>query len=363
MWDSKQLLLITERIQKANSHFERFKKSSIHDLVALVTTKPAPPPTKVSKALADLKANPEKFAKYREVHDYIAQNYPGLIDTTWGNVPLFHGGTPEVGSAGDREGRVTHQTHNVKLVDFTLGAFGDDPGEFALSVAATFACMTALKLTIRACRDAMVRVQQAMPGIRPAKRGMFSSRPAPTVTPDGAGFYADPDVRNYQTYLDLSLDPVGVDKVKLIFDNMVNLTWTRDIEVYYVPTHPQIPFEYFAFVDQSERPPAKVSLGTLFFLSPHGLMHRPVVPPGAHNPGGAAIADAKLGSALNATVVTIIHEFTHLPWIGNLLDVQPNPYDEAVCIANAKNHTDRALTNAENYCLFAKKYVMASYGL
>lgn len=90
----------------------------------------------------------------------------------------------------------------MKLVDFTLGAFGDDPGEFQLSVDAAIACMKALMATIRSCRDAMVRVLQAMPGIRPAKRGMFSSRPAPIVTPDAQGFYADPDVRSYQTYLD-----------------------------------------------------------------------------------------------------------------------------------------------------------------
>ena len=362
MFDAKHLLLITERINKANSRFERFKTSSIHDLIQLVTAKPPAPPTQVRQALDELKRNGPKYQKYEAVYHYIAQNYPGLIDTTWETVPRYHGHGAEVGRAGTREGVVTHQDHNVKLIDFTVGAFGDDAAEFEKSVVATKAAMVALKQTIRGCRDAMVRVQQAMPSIRPAKAGLFRSRQAPSVTADATGFYADADVKNFQTYLDFSLDPTRVDKAKLIFDNMVNVVWMRDIEVYYVPSHPQIPFEYYAFVDKSEKPPAKISLGTLFF-SDNGMMFRPVVPPGAHNPGGAAMADPRMASALNATVVTVIHELTHLPWIADAADVQPDPYDEQVCIRRARTQPDIAMLNAENYCLFAKQYVLRAYGM
>jgi hypothetical protein len=223
--------------------------------------------------------------------------------------------------------------------------------------------MAALKATIRGCRDAMVRIQQAIPSIRPQKRGLLGSRPAPTMTPDGNGYYTQPDVRNYQIYLDFSLNQMDIDKTKLIFDNMVNLVWVRDIEVYYVPSHPQIPFEYYAYVAKSERPPAKISLGTLFYLKDGGMMHRPVVLPGHHNPGAAAMADAQMTSALNATVVTVIHELTHLAWIGDTDDVEPNPYDEGVCKTRARSQRLLALKNAENYCLFAKRYVLDSYGL
>ncbi len=58
--------------------------------------------------------------------------------------------------------------------------------------------------------------------------------------------------------------------------------------------------------------------------------------------------------ALDAAVITILHELTHINAIAGTNDVPHDPYNAAVCKQNAKTTPENALNNAENYALFAK---------
>jgi hypothetical protein len=58
--------------------------------------------------------------------------------------------------------------------------------------------------------------------------------------------------------------------------------------------------------------------------------------------------------ALDASVITLLHELTHITMIGDTADEPPDPYNAAVCKANAINQPQVAYNNAENYALFAK---------
>jgi Lysine-specific metallo-endopeptidase len=59
--------------------------------------------------------------------------------------------------------------------------------------------------------------------------------------------------------------------------------------------------------------------------------------------------------ALDASVITLLHELTHITMIGDTADEPPDPYNAAVCKANAINQPQIAYNNAENYALFAKE--------
>jgi hypothetical protein len=63
-------------------------------------------------------------------------------------------------------------------------------------------------------------------------------------------------------------------------------------------------------------------------------------------------------TALNAATVTMLHELTHIRAIGDTNDEPTDPYNETVCLQNARTQADIACNNAENYSLFAKAVLL-----
>ncbi|MEP7384596.1 MAG: M35 family metallo-endopeptidase [Gemmatimonadota bacterium] len=65
-------------------------------------------------------------------------------------------------------------------------------------------------------------------------------------------------------------------------------------------------------------------------------------------------AKSSIFTALDASVITMLHELTHIESLTDTDDELPIPYDIAFCQKLARKYPDRALNNAENYAQFAK---------
>lgn len=69
-------------------------------------------------------------------------------------------------------------------------------------------------------------------------------------------------------------------------------------------------------------------------------------------------AKSSIFTALDASVITMLHELTHIQSLTDTDDVQPDPYGIPFCQNLAKNYPDHALDNAENYAQFAKSILL-----
>ncbi len=69
-------------------------------------------------------------------------------------------------------------------------------------------------------------------------------------------------------------------------------------------------------------------------------------------------AKSSIYTALDASVITMLHELTHIESLTDTDDVQPDPYGIPFCQDLAKNRPDDALNNAENYAQFAKAVLL-----
>lgn len=63
-------------------------------------------------------------------------------------------------------------------------------------------------------------------------------------------------------------------------------------------------------------------------------------------------------TALDASVITMLHELTHIQSLTDTDDVEPDPYEIPFCKNLARNYPDYALLNAENYAQFAKAVLL-----
>lgn len=63
-------------------------------------------------------------------------------------------------------------------------------------------------------------------------------------------------------------------------------------------------------------------------------------------------------SALDASVITMLHELTHIKSLTDTDDVKPDPYGITFCKGMAENYPDYALQNAENYAQFSKDVLL-----
>lgn len=70
---------LKKEIKKDNSHFERFKKSSLHDLVALLS-RPIPKATAFQIGQEMTKIGSTKWVKYANTKAYLLREFPGLRD-------------------------------------------------------------------------------------------------------------------------------------------------------------------------------------------------------------------------------------------------------------------------------------------
>ena len=82
-WTATEKTEFQRRVTVANSHFERFRTSSLHALMTLLNTVPLPSADAVRAGIAAIPAN-KKDAKYRSAIDYLRINYPGVDEVTVG---------------------------------------------------------------------------------------------------------------------------------------------------------------------------------------------------------------------------------------------------------------------------------------
>lgn len=69
-------------------------------------------------------------------------------------------------------------------------------------------------------------------------------------------------------------------------------------------------------------------------------------------------AKSAVYTALDASVITMLHELTHVESLTDTDDVKPDPYGIPFCQNLARNYPDHALNNAENYAQYAKAVLL-----
>lgn len=69
-------------------------------------------------------------------------------------------------------------------------------------------------------------------------------------------------------------------------------------------------------------------------------------------------AKSSIYTALDASVITMLHELTHIESLTGTDDVAPDPYGIPFCQNLAKNFPNHALNNAENYAQYAKAVLL-----
>lgn len=136
-----------------------------------------------------------------------------------------------------------------------------------------------------------------------------------------------------------------------------------EVEVYGTPEEPDPEskgmVDTYAYVDPAERA-YRIYLAQLFFSEMAARVDVPTVAHGTFAPNQDQwIAEKKSKTAIDASLITMLHELTHIPMIGDTDDVQPDPYDLPQCLQKARAHPHQAIKNAENYAQFASKIHMS----
>lgn len=308
-------------LRERNTHFERFKESSMHSLLALLKT----PNPSLDAVKAELDRIPDKKNnKYAAALHYLRKHFPGLDVVVKGGLRLQ-------GFAGivDEQSRINR------------------------AVLAMSRCYEVVQM----CQKALTRV---VPN---------------TMTSKAPGNWSGPEVKStelFQKWFDQSRNPKSVDRVRTVFNNMEQLLRGQDWEIvlYGTPEDPD-PLNYgprianaYAFVIPDENR-FRVYLGSLFWLEGNARIDIPAVSHAKSAPTPEQWQKEKqTRTAMDAAIVTTIHELCHVRAVSggtDITDVEPDPYDWNVCKERAKSAPHLALTNAENYAMFASTLLMQKH--
>ena len=323
-WTATEIAQFEAHISAANKHFERFRKSSLHNLLALVKTVPTPSKDVVRQELDRL---PEKKdRKYKTALDYLRMNFPGLDEEKVGGAKLK-------GFAG-----ITNEEARKRRAALALGR----------------------------CYEMVLQCQMALKHVIP--NTVTSKQPANWSKSEQEA------TELFKKWFDDGRKSASVDRVRQVFSSMEDALRRHDWEVvcYGTPENPDpdnmggaIP-NAFAFVIPAENA-YRMYLGRLFFSEEAARIDVPTVThANAPQTRDEWQAQKRTKTSMDASIVTMIHELCHVRLISGataITDVPPDPYNPKTCKANAANPATvhLALTNAENYAQFASAILMAKH--
>ncbi len=306
--------------RKAYNRDNAFAKGSLKGILAAVKS---PTATKATvQAQWDLLSQETK-RKYRRAIVYLQRHYPGVGEVSRGNL--------------------------------RLQAFNGYEDATAMMDRAEKAMTRCLEV-VQMCQKAVAKVIDSSPASKTPATWSKAETKATEL---------------FKIWLDDSRNPTSVARVRMVFASMEqalrNQVW--EVVVYGTAKDPD-PEHYgslvagaYAFVIPSENA-YRIYLGSSFWRDGDAKIDTPTV---AHAFAAATPeiwqTEKKIKSALDAAVVTTVHELCHIRAISGttaITDVQPNPYDWKVCKQNAKTQVISALTNAENYAMFGSSLLMES---
>jgi len=323
-WTATEIAQFESHIKAANKHFERFTKSSLHNLLALVKKVPAPSQDAVRQELDRI---PEKKdLKYKTALDYLRKNFPGLDEEKVGGAKLK-------GFVG-----IANEESRKRRAALALGR----------------------------CYEMVLQCQMALKHVIP--NTVTSKQPAHWSKSEQEA------TELFKKWFDDGRKSASVDRVRQVFSSMEDALRRQDWEVvcYGTPEEPDPDNlgsdieEAFAFVVPSENA-YRMYLGQMFFKEESARIDIPTVThANAPQTRDEWQQQKKTKSSMDASIVTMIHELCHVRMISGataITDVKPNPYNLATCKARAANPATvhLALTNAENYAQFASSILMAKH--
>lgn len=320
-WTITEITEFERLINAKNKHFERIKESSLHALIALLKT---PNPTKAAVQAELDKLPDKKSTKYTAALSYLRRKFPGLDEVVKGGLHLQ-------GFAG-----IVDEQNRLNRAVLAMGR----------------------------CHEVVQMCQKALAKVVP--NTMTSKSPAHWTGPERKA------TELFQKWLDDSRAAKSVDRVRTVFNNMDQALRGQDWEIvlYGTPEDPDpdnlggvIPNAY-AFVRPAENA-FRVYLGAEFWKEGNARIDIPTVAHAKSAPTPEQWQKEKqTRTAMDAAIVTTIHELCHVRAISgsvDITDVQPNPYNWDVCKQRAKSEPHLALTNAENYAMFASTLLMEKH--
>ena len=320
-WTNVEMTEFERRLKAKNPNFERFFKSSLHSLIALLKTSS---PTKTA-VQAELDRIPDKKdTKYANALGYLRRKFPGLDEVVKGG---------------------------LKLQGFS--GINDEEGRMNRAVLAMGRCYEVVGM----CQKAIGKV---------VGNSVTSKNPAQWSEPERKA------TELFQKWLDGMRAVASVNRVRTVFNTMQQALRDHDWEVvvYGTPEDPDpdnlgsLIAGAYAYVVPAENA-YRIYLGSSFWKEGQARIDIATV---AHANAPATSQqwqqEKQTKSAIDAAIVTTVHELCHVKAIsGNvdITDVQPSPYDWEVCKQNAKSNPLLALTNAENYAMFASSLLMEKH--
>jgi hypothetical protein len=322
-WTATEMTEFERLVAAANSHFERFSKSSLHALIKLLKKTPAASADEVKSAIAAIPSN-KKDTKYNAAINYLRINYPG-VDA------VVVGGYTYKGFTGV-------QDEKARLARAQLG------------VARCYELVTLCKTAV--------------------------SKVVPDVATTGASATWPADKRKatelFQKWFDKGRRDSSVNRVRTVFNSMAESLRDNNWEIilYGTPEDPDPENmgpeieSAFAFVIPSQNA-YRIYLGAQFWAGGNARIDIPTVTHAkVAETSDQWQAEKKTKTAMDAAIVTTLHELCHVRAISGgtaITDVKPNPYNLKTCMDRAANQYQLALTNAENYAQFASALLMQKH--
>jgi hypothetical protein len=320
-WTITEMTEFERLVNEKNKHFERWKQSSLHALIALLKT---PNPGKDAVQAEIDKIPDKKDTKYSAALTYLRKKFPGLDEVVKGGLKLkgFSGTT-------DEQGRINRAV-----------------------------------LAMGRCYEVVGMCQKAMGKVIPS-----------SVTSKNPAQWSELERKStelFQKWLDDSRKVTSVDRVRSVFNNMEQALRDQNWEVvlYGTPEDPDPDNmgddidKAFAFVIPSENA-YRVYLGASFWTEGEARIDVATV---SHAKAASTPdqwrQEKKTKSAMDAAIVTTVHELCHVRAISGataITDVKPGPYNLKTCMQRAKTEPHLALTNAENYAQFASALLMQKH--
>jgi len=319
-WTAVESAEFLNRIKTANKDFRR-SASSLKGLLAKLETKPAPTAATIRQEIAAIPADKKK--NYAAPLRYLYKHYPDLDEFQYGG--------------------------------FLLKAFL----QLEKSDLRRDRALLAIQMVYRLC----VQVDQRLRDVQAA--GLST-----TTAPAHWSAHQRKATELFQKWFDEKRPTKSLARAKLVFSKMQTALQNPNFEivVYGVPEEKEMNptnlvlsandqaavKDAFAFVIKAENA-YRLYLASGFFKEDETRVD--VARPGKVQTAQTTEAwqqEKRTKVALDAAVVTILHELTHISMIAGTNDVPHDPYNPVVCKNNAKNNPENALNNAENYALFAK---------
>lgn len=322
-WTATEAAHFKTLVSGSNSHFERFKQSSLHALLGLVGSPPYAPVSQVKQALDALPDN-KRDVKYHAAISYLRKKYPGLDE--------------------------------VKVGGFNYKGFAGTQDETNR--------LSRAKLGVSRCYELVQNCQKALQKVVP------DTMNAPT----SGNWTGDQRKASelFKKWFDDSRKYTSVERVRQVFAAMEQALRANEWEIilYGTPEDPDpdgigqgIP-DAFAFVVPSENA-YRIYLGAMFWSEGEARIDVPTVSHAKAAPTPQEWQkEKKIKTAMDAAIVTTLHELCHVRLISGataITDVKPNPYNLETCRDRAKNNPNLALTNAENYAQFASALLMQKH--